>query len=51
MAETLRTRRVLPAEMMQVDPQLLTLKNLNTPEDYKKALAVAGLSEHSDCGR
>ena len=49
--ETLRTRRVLPAEMMQVDPQLLTLQNLNTPEDYKKALAVAGLSEHSDCGR
>jgi molybdopterin-guanine dinucleotide biosynthesis protein A len=49
--ETLRTRRVSPADLMQVDPQLLTLQNLNTPEDYKKALAAAGLSEHSGSGR
>jgi hypothetical protein len=37
-----RTRRVAPAEMT-ADPDLLTLRNLNTPEDYKAALALAGL--------
>ena len=49
--ETLRTRRVSPADMRQVDPQLLTLQNLNTPDDYKKALAAAGLSAHSGSDR
>jgi D-alanyl-D-alanine carboxypeptidase len=38
-----RTRRVQPAEVSDVDPQLLTLRNLNTPEDYREALAIAGL--------
>jgi molybdopterin-guanine dinucleotide biosynthesis protein A len=39
--EMVRTRRVAPAEMT-ADPDLLTLRNLNTPEDYKAALALAG---------
>lgn len=38
-----RTRRVKPEEMAVADPQLHTLRNLNTPEDYRKALADAGL--------
>lgn len=41
--ETTKTRRVLPSEVADVDPQLLTLRNLNTPEDYQDALAHAGL--------
>jgi len=39
------TRRVHPADVALVDPQLLTLRNLNTREDYLDALAVAGLLE------
>jgi molybdopterin-guanine dinucleotide biosynthesis protein A len=37
------TRRVRPEEMVSVDPQLRTLRNLNTREDYLAALAEAGL--------
>jgi molybdopterin-guanine dinucleotide biosynthesis protein A len=37
------TRRVQPAEMMAVDPDLRTLRNLNTPDDYRTALLDAGL--------
>jgi molybdopterin-guanine dinucleotide biosynthesis protein A len=40
-----RTRRVQPGEMTGVDPQLLTLRNLNTREDYLDALSIAGLSD------
>jgi molybdopterin-guanine dinucleotide biosynthesis protein A len=40
--EAVRTRRVTPAEVASVDPDLLTLRNLNTPEDYRDALALAG---------
>jgi molybdopterin-guanine dinucleotide biosynthesis protein A len=43
--DAVRTRRVLPEEMMAADPQLSTLRNLNTREDYLAALAEAGLSE------
>ena len=32
------TRRVQPSEMTVVDPELLTLRNLNTHEDYLAAL-------------
>ena len=42
--EAVSTRRVQPAEMAEVDPQLLTLRNLNTPQDYADALAIAGIS-------
>jgi molybdenum cofactor guanylyltransferase len=41
--EAVRTRRVKPDEMTVVDPELKTLRNLNTPEDYRAALADAGL--------
>jgi molybdopterin-guanine dinucleotide biosynthesis protein A len=41
--EAVPTRRVKPAEMLAVDPELRTLRNLNTPEDYRAALADAGL--------
>jgi molybdopterin-guanine dinucleotide biosynthesis protein A len=42
--DAVRTRRVQPAEMTGVDPGLRTLRNLNTPDDYRSALADAGLS-------
>jgi molybdopterin-guanine dinucleotide biosynthesis protein A len=42
--DAVRTRRVRPEEMVSVDPQLYTLRNLNTREDYLAALAEAGLS-------
>lgn len=38
--DAVRTRRVRPEEMVSVDPQLYTLRNLNTPEDYQAALSV-----------
>jgi molybdenum cofactor guanylyltransferase len=41
--DAVRTRRVLPAEMVSVDPELRTLRNLNTQEDYLAALADAGV--------
>ena len=43
--ETVRTRRVQPAEMIAADPELLTLRNLNTREDYLDALSSAGLAD------
>jgi molybdopterin-guanine dinucleotide biosynthesis protein A len=36
--DALKTRRVKPAEVASVDPELLTLRNLNTPEEYREAL-------------
>ena len=41
--DAVRTRRVRPEEMLSVDPQLRTLRNLNTREDYLAARADAGL--------
>jgi len=41
--DAVRTRRVKPEEMTIVDPELKTLRNLNTQEDYRAALADAGL--------
>ena len=41
--EAVRTRRVKPEEMTVVDPELRTLRNLNTPEEYRAALADAGI--------
>jgi molybdopterin-guanine dinucleotide biosynthesis protein A len=40
--DAVNTRRVKPAEMT-ADPELRTLRNLNTREDYERALAEAGL--------
>ncbi len=41
--EAARTRRVAPREVADADPELLTLRNVNTPEDYAEALSTAGL--------
>ena len=38
--EAVRTRRVRPEEMTVVDPELRTLRNLNTHEDYLAALTL-----------
>jgi molybdopterin-guanine dinucleotide biosynthesis protein A len=40
--EAVKTRRVRP-EDMTADPELRTLRNLNTRDDYERALAEAGL--------
>jgi molybdopterin-guanine dinucleotide biosynthesis protein A len=40
--DAVNTRRVSPREMT-ADPDLRTLRNLNTREDYARALADAGL--------
>lgn len=40
--EVLRARVVDAAEMARVDPALATLRNLNTPGDYRDALRDAG---------
>ncbi len=39
--ERVPTRRVQPSEMTSVDPELRTLRNLNTPEEYEEALATS----------
>lgn len=41
--DAVRTRRVQADEMREVDPELKTLRNLNTREDYIAALREAGL--------
>src|SRR5215510_1191447 len=41
--DAVRTRRVRPDEMTS-DPELRTLQNLNTREDYEAALKAAGFS-------
>jgi molybdopterin-guanine dinucleotide biosynthesis protein A len=43
--DAVRTRRVTPAEVSSADPELLTLRNLNSPEDYRNARAIAGLDD------
>lgn len=43
--DAVRTRRVRTEEMALVDPELRTLRNLNTREDYLAALAEAGLAQ------
>jgi molybdopterin-guanine dinucleotide biosynthesis protein A len=48
--DAVRTRRVPPAEMASADPDLLTLRNLNTREDYLDALARAGLTLRTPLG-
>lgn len=45
--DAVRTRRVQPAEMDSADPWLLTLRNLNTREDYLAALATADLTDET----
>jgi molybdopterin-guanine dinucleotide biosynthesis protein A len=45
--DAVRTRRVRPEEMTSADPQLRTLRNLNTRDDYLAALADAGFAAGS----
>jgi molybdopterin-guanine dinucleotide biosynthesis protein A len=40
--DEVRTRELPVDELRAVDPELSTLKNLNSPEDYNSALASAG---------
>ena len=42
--DAVRTRRV-QREELTADPDLRTLRNLNTPEDYQRALVDAGLMD------
>jgi molybdenum cofactor guanylyltransferase len=42
--ERVPTRLVTPSELTDVDPTLAALRNVNTPEDYARALADLGLS-------
>jgi molybdopterin-guanine dinucleotide biosynthesis protein A len=42
--ETVRTRRVQADELRSADPELMTLRNINTRGDYLDALASAGLA-------
>jgi molybdopterin-guanine dinucleotide biosynthesis protein A len=44
LTEAVRTRVVSADEMREVDPEFGTLRNLNTPDDYRAALADAGLA-------
>ena len=44
--DAVKTRRVRPEEMT-ADPDLRTLRNLNTREDYERALIEAGLQPRS----
>ncbi len=46
--EALASLRVGPEMLSPVDPDLGTLRNLNTPEDYRQALAEAGFGRLSD---
>ena len=45
LAARLRTRRVAVESMRAVDPDLETLRNLNTPEDYEQAVRELGFPE------
>ncbi len=42
--DAVRTRRVHAVDMMSVDPELRTLRNLNTREEYLEALTEAGFN-------
>jgi len=44
------TRRVTAEELREVDPQLCSLKNVNTPEAYRAVLIEAGLVDQSGPG-
>jgi molybdopterin-guanine dinucleotide biosynthesis protein A len=48
--DAVRTRRVQPREMTSVDPELRTLRNLNTREEYLDALKSAGLADGASGG-
>lgn len=43
---SVRTREVSEDELCPIDPELLSIFNINTPKDYKKALEI--ISEWDD---
>jgi molybdenum cofactor guanylyltransferase len=43
LVDAVKTRVVDESELRSVDPELQTLRNLNSPEDYESALRDAGL--------
>jgi molybdopterin-guanine dinucleotide biosynthesis protein A len=43
----IRTRRIATEELVDIDPELESLRNLNTPADYHAALAAAGLADEN----
>lgn len=43
LTDRLRARVILPDELTRIDPNLQTLRNLNTPEEYRQALRDADL--------
>lgn len=43
LADLGNTRRVSLEEIRTIDPELLSLRNVNTPEEYAAALAAAGI--------
>jgi molybdopterin-guanine dinucleotide biosynthesis protein A len=43
--DQVRTRRVTADELADIDPQLQSLTNVNSPEDYRAALEQAGLGK------
>jgi molybdopterin-guanine dinucleotide biosynthesis protein A len=45
--ERARAREIDVSELRAVDPELWSLRNINTPEEYEAALRDAGLSEAS----
>jgi hypothetical protein len=49
--DAVRTRCVQPEVLASIDPQLLTLRNLNTHQDYLDALSTAGSVRRPDCRR
>jgi molybdenum cofactor guanylyltransferase len=43
-AGAINARRVNEVEMRAIDPELRSFFNVNTPEDYRRALELAGLA-------
>jgi molybdenum cofactor guanylyltransferase len=50
LVDAVKTRVADESEMKSVDPELQTLRNLNSPEDYARALGDAGLSRGDALG-
>ena len=45
--DLIRTHRIPEAELRAVDPELQSVRNLNTPADYQAVLAAAGLVDEN----
>ena len=43
-ADAVKTRRISENDLLVVDPHLRSFFNLNTPDDYQRALKIAGLA-------